>query len=142
MQTIIDRFEQRVIGLLGGNVAINADIIHLPEYADAAEMRIKRYVPNHAKLTGDKQLIFESCIVYQTAINLFDYTRQNVFKSEQNPYMKTERFENDRGDVNTLIAMLDELLAQISEQYIAQQNIGSSISFVLTSPVTNSQSVY
>lgn len=114
----IDRYLERVQTVLGGNVAVTQEVLDLPEYSLMAENFIIKYVPDYDSFIGNQKVTFESCVVYQTAINLFDYVQENTMKSEQSAYIKTERFEIDlKEKLARLIDRRDELLSELSSEY-------------------------
>ena len=115
----IANFYDRVRALLGSTESTLPDeTIDYPENAPFAEQIIKRKVPKWEELDEDKRLLFETAIVYQTAIRVKPFSGgNNQIKIGQTQSLKIEYRENDTGNLDdALQSTLDDLLGELDEE--------------------------
>lgn len=93
--------------------------IDFPEKAPFAEMTIKSRVPNWKELSEEKFKIFESLIVYQTAILFQSIVSSKYVKKKQIPTITLEYSEKVNFDINnmSLKDLIDSLLGMLIEDY-------------------------
>lgn len=116
----IANFYDRVRALLGSTESTLSDeTIDYPENAPFAEQIIKRKVPKWEELDEDKRLLFETAIVYQTAIRVKPFSGgNNQIKIGQTQSLKIEYRENETGNLDdALQSTLDDLLAELDEEF-------------------------
>lgn len=116
----IANFYDRVRALLGSTESTLPDeTIDYPENAPFAEQIIKRKVPKWEELDEDKRLLFETAIVYQTAIRVKPFSGgNNQIKIGQTQSLKIEYRENETGNLDdALQSTLDDLLGELDEEY-------------------------
>ena len=116
----IANFYDRVRALLGSTESTLPDeTIDYPENAPFAEQIIKRKVPNWEELDEDKRLLFETAIVYQTAIRVKPFSGgNNQIKIGQTQSLKIEYRENETGNLDdALQSTLDDLLGELDEEF-------------------------
>lgn len=116
----IANFYDRVRALLGSTESTLPDeTIDYPENAPFAEQIIKRKVPKWEELDEDKKLLFETAIVYQTAIRVKPFSGgNNQIKIGQTQSLKIEYRENETGNLDdALQSTLDDLLGELDEEY-------------------------
>lgn len=116
----IANFYDRVRALLGSTESTLPDeTIDYPENAPFAEQIIKRKVPKWEELDEDKRLLFETAIVYQTAIRVKPFSGgNNQIKIGQTQSLKIEYRENETGNLDdALQSTLDDLLSEIDEEF-------------------------
>lgn len=116
----IANFYDRVRALLGSTESILPDeTIDYPENAPFAEQIIKRKVPKWEELDEDKRLLFETAIVYQTAIRVKPFSGgNNQIKIGQTQSLKIEYRENETGNLDdALQSTLDDLLGELDEEF-------------------------
>lgn len=107
----IPDFYDRVLRLIGMQGSENLiTFIDYAENAPFAEIILKEYVPNWDKLEEEKIPLFESAVVYQTAINMYDVYRNGDKKVTQTTSMKIEYFERN---VSQFIDFLNKKLFEI-----------------------------
>lgn len=92
-----------------GSTELNT-FIDYAENAPFAEAIIKSYVLQWETLDEGKIPLFESAVVYQTAINMYDVYSNGDKKVTQTTSMKIEYFERD---VSQLIELLNKKLFEI-----------------------------
>ena len=129
----IANFYDRVRALLGSTESTLPDeTIDYPENAPFAEQIIKRKVPKWEELDEDKRLLFETAIVYQTAIRVKPFSGgNNQIKIGQTQSLKIEYRENETGNLDdALQSTLDDLLGELDEE-LADGGL-SLISFDIT----------
>lgn len=107
----IPDFYNRVLRLIGmqGSNELNT-FIDYAENAPFAEAIIKSYVLQWETLDEGKIPLFESAVVYQTAINMYDVYSNGDKKVTQTTSMKIEYFERD---VSQIIELLNKKLFEI-----------------------------
>ena len=107
----IPDFYNRVLRLINmqGSTELNT-FIDYAENAPFAEAIIKSYVLQWETLDEGKMPLFESAVVYQTAINMYDVYSNGDKKVTQTTSMKIEYFERD---VSQLIELLNKKLFEI-----------------------------
>lgn len=130
----IANFYDRVRALLGSTESTLPDeTIDYPENAPFAEQIIKRKVPKWEELDEDKRLLFETAIVYQTAIRVKPFSGgNNQIKIGQTQSLKIEYRENETGNLDdALQSTLDDLLGELDEEFA-----GGGLSF-LSFDITN-----
>lgn len=116
----IANFYDRVRALLGSTESTLSDeTIDYPENAPFAEQIIKRKVPKWEELDEDKKLLFETAIVYQTAIRVKPFSGgNNQIKIGQTQSLKIEYRENETGNLDdALQSTLDDLLGELDEEF-------------------------
>lgn len=116
----IANFYDRVRALLGSTESTLPDeTIDYPENAPFAEQIIKRKVPKWEELDEDKRLLFETAIVYQTAIRVKPFSGgNNQIKIGQTQSLKIEYRENETGNLDdALQSTLDDLLGELDEEF-------------------------
>lgn len=116
----IANFYDRVRTLLGSTESTLPDeTIDYPENAPFAEQIIKRKVPKWEELDEDKRLLFETAIVYQTAIRVNPFSGgNNQIKIGQTQSLKIEYRENETGNLDdALQSTLDDLLGELDEEF-------------------------
>lgn len=116
----IANFYDRVRALLGSTESTLPDeTIDYPENAPFAEQIIKRKVPKWEELDEDKRLLFETAIVYQTAIRVKPFSGgNNQIKIGQTQSLKIEYRENETGNLDdALQSTLDDLLGELNEEF-------------------------
>lgn len=116
----IANFYDRVRALLGNTESTLPDeTIDYPENAPFAEQIIKRKVPKWEELDEDKRLLFETAIVYQTAIRVKPFSGgNNQIKIGQTQSLKIEYRENETGNLDdALQSTLDDLLGELDEEF-------------------------
>lgn len=116
----IANFYDRVRALLGSTESTLPDeTIDYPENAPFAEQIIKRKVPKWEELDEDKRLLFETAIVYQTAIQVKPFSGgNNQIKIGQTQSLKIEYRENETGNLDdALQSTLDDLLGELDEEF-------------------------
>lgn len=113
----IPDFYDRVLRLIGMQGSENLiTFIDYAENAPFAESIIKGYVLQWETLDEEKIPLFESAIIYQTAINMYNIYRNGDKKVTQTTSMKIEYFERDATNLlNFLNKMLFEILNKINE---------------------------
>lgn len=112
----IEMFDNRVCSLLGIETdELSHQTLMYPENAPLAEMIIKGKVTFWQELTEEQIPIFESCVVYQTAIRNIRLAISNREKVNQTPTLKLEFFEDDGLD---LLAELEEMLELLLNQLL------------------------
>ena len=129
----IANFYDRVRTLLGSTESTLPDeTIDYPENAPFAEQIIKRKVPKWEELDEDKRLLFETAIVYKTAIRVKPFSGgNNQIKIGQTQSLKIEYRENETGNLDdALQSTLDDLLGELDEE-LADGGL-SFISFDIT----------
>lgn len=91
---LIDNFYDRVKALTNSlNSEINNEIIDYPEFAPSAENTIKCKVPQWESLDNNQLSLFETAVVYQTAIQTTYLYKKIDTKVEQTSSLKLEYFE-------------------------------------------------
>lgn len=116
----IANFYDRVRALPGSTESTLPDeTIDYPENAPFAEQIIKRKVPKWEELDEDKRLLFETAIVYQTAIRVKPFSGgNNQIKIGQTQSLKIEYRENETGNLDdALQSTLDDLLGELDEEF-------------------------
>lgn len=116
----IANFYDRVRALLGSTESnLPDETIDYPENAPFAEQIIKRKVPKWEELDEDKRLLFETAIVYQTAIRVKPFSGgNNQIKIGQTQSLKIEYRENETGNLDdALQSTLDDLLGELDEEF-------------------------
>lgn len=116
----IANFYDRVRAMLGSTESTLPDeTIDYPENAPFAEQIIKRKVPKWEELDEDKRLLFETAIVYQTAIRVKPFSGgNNQIKIGQTQSLKIEYRENETGNLDdALQSTLDDLLGELNEEF-------------------------
>lgn len=116
----IANFYDRVRALLGSTESTLPDeTIDYPENAPFAEQIIKRKVPKWEELDEDKRLLFETAIVYQTALRVKPFSGgNNQIKIGQTQSLKIEYRENETGNLDdALQSTLDDLLGELDEEF-------------------------
>lgn len=116
----IANFYDRVRALLGSTESTLPDeTIDYPENAPFAEQIIKRKVPKWEELDEDKRLLFETAIVFQTAIQVKPFSvGNNQIKIGQTQSLKIEYRENETGNLDdALQSTLDDLLGELDEEF-------------------------
>lgn len=116
----IANFYDRVRALLGSTESTLSDeTIDYPENAPFAEQIIKRKIPKWEELDEDKRLLFETAIVYQTAIRAKPFSGgNNQIKIGQTQSLKIEYRENETGNLDdALQSTLDDLLRELDEEF-------------------------
>lgn len=116
----IANFYDRVRALLGSTESTLPDeTIDYPENAPFAEQIIKRKVPKWEELDEDKRLLFETAIVYQTAIRVKPFSGgNNQIKIGQTQSLKIEYRENETGNLDdALQSTLYDLLGELDEEF-------------------------
>mgnify|MGYP003448319598 FL=1 len=116
----IANFYDRVRALLGSTESTLPDeTIDYPENAPFAEQLIKRKVPKWEELDEDKRLLFETAIVFQTAIQVKPFSvGNNQIKIGQTQSLKIEYREDETGNLDdALQSTLDDLLGELDEEF-------------------------
>lgn len=116
----IANFYDRVRALLGSTESTLPDeTIDYPENAPFAEQIIKRKVPKWEELDEDKRLLFETAIVFQTAIQVKPFSvGNNQIKIGQTQSLKIEYREDETGNLDdALQSTLDDLLGELDEEF-------------------------
>lgn len=116
----IANFYDRVRALLGSTEStLPEETIDYPENAPFAEQIIKRKVPKWEELDEDKRMLFETAIVYQTAIRVKPFSGgNNQIKIGQTQSLKIEYRENETGNLDdALQSTLDDLLGELDEEF-------------------------
>lgn len=116
----IANFYDRVRALLGSTESnLPDETIDYPENAPFAEQIIKRKVPKLEELDEDKRLLFETAIVFQTAIQVKPFSvGNNQIKIGQTQSLKIEYRENETGNLDdALQSTLDDLLRELDEEF-------------------------
>lgn len=117
----IPDFYNRVLRLINmqGSTELTT-FIDYAENAPFAESILKEYVSSWNELEEEKIPLFESAVVYQTAINMYDVYSNGDKKVTQTTSMKIEYFERD---VSQIIELLNKKLFEI----ISKLNEGKEI---------------
>lgn len=113
----IPDFYNRVLRLIGmqGSNELNT-FIDYAENAPFAENILKEYVPSWNELEEGKIPLFESAVVYQTAINMYDVYRNGDKKVTQTTSMKIEYFERNSSQfIDFLNKKLFEIINKLNE---------------------------
>lgn len=116
----IANFYDRVRALLGSTESTLPDeTIDYPENAPFAEQIIKRKVPKWEELDEDKRLLFETAIVFQTAIQVKPFSvGNNQIKIGQTQSLKIEYREDETGNLDDALQnTLDDLLGELDEEF-------------------------
>lgn len=116
----IANFYDRVRALLGSTESTLPDeTVDYPENAPFAEQIIKRKVPKWEELDEDKRLLFETAIVFQTAIQVKPFSvGNNQIKIGQTQSLKIEYREDETGNLDdALQSTLDDLLGELDEEF-------------------------
>lgn len=117
----IDDFYNRVRMALNAvsETTLPDNYIDFPEKAPFAEMTIKSRVPNWKELSEEKFKIFESLIVYQTAVLFQSIVSSKYVKKKQIPTITLEYSEKVNFDINdmSLQDLIESLLGMLIEDY-------------------------
>ena len=112
----IPDFYDRVRALLSADsVSLSDEIIDFPENAPLAEKMIKRRVVDWEVLPEEKEGVFESAVVCQTAIVMYGVTSANEYKIAQTQSLKIEYAETDISLLDVLSNRLDEILSELED---------------------------
>ena len=116
----IANFSDRVRVLLGSpEFSLPDETIDYTENVRFAEQIIKRKVPKWEELDEDKRLLFETAIVFQTAIQVKPFSvGNNQIKIGQTQSLKIEYREDETGNLDdALQSTLDDLLGELDEEF-------------------------
>lgn len=130
----IANFYDRVRALTGSTTSTLPDeTIDYPENAPFAEQIIKRKVPKWEELDEDKRLLFETAIVYQTAIRVKPFRGSgNEIKIGQTQSLKIEYRENESVNLDDVLqSTLDDLLREFDEEGLSDDGL-SLLAFDIT----------
>ncbi len=123
--TQISDFYERVRGLLN-DTSVTDSKMDAFEKAPTAERVIKTLVPTWESFdtSGEKFKIFESCIVYQTAIYFENYVMQRQVKKRETPSINIEYSTSStkQGNILSLKDMLESLLTELSDTTTSRFN--------------------
>ena len=111
----IANFYDRVrsaLGLVSATDIANAAMDY-PEKAPMAERSIKSRVTGWATLTEAQFVIFESCIVLQTAVYFREYASKLVRKMQKSPTLQIEYNEKASVSGQSFESVIDTLIADI-----------------------------
>lgn len=111
----IANFYDRVRSALGAVSATdiaNASMDY-PEKAPMAERSIKSRVTGWADLSDANFVIFESCIVLQTAVYFREYASKLIRKMQKSPTLQIEYNEKASVSGQSFESMIDTLIADI-----------------------------
>ncbi len=120
--TDISNFYNRVRALLNvSETSLSDALIDFPEKAPTATVFIKSVVSDweeYQKQETEEQIakftIFQSCIVYQTAIYFYRYVKENSVKTRETPDIKIEySTSTDDCYIMPLQETLSDLLLQL-----------------------------
>lgn len=112
----IPDFYDRVRALLSADsVSLSDEIIDFPENAPLAEKMIKRRVVDWEVLPEEKEGVFESAVVCQTAIVMYGVTSANEYKVAQTQSLKVEYAERSTNTIDFLKGRLDSLIGVLNE---------------------------
>lgn len=119
MNIEIENFHDRVRACLHTDSSTISDaVINYPEYSDYAEKTVKSIVTDWESLTGDDLTLFESCVIWQTAIFLWPLASGANIKVDQTTHAKQEYFQSDyKMILQSLKDRLYESFALLSEEY-------------------------
>lgn len=120
----IANFYDRVRALVSATEsALSDETIDYPENAPLSEQIIKRKVPMWEELDEDKKLLFETAIVYQTAIKIKPFSGgNNQIKIGQTQSLKIEYRENETGNLDDALQdTLDDLLRELDEELLEDE---------------------
>ena len=85
-----------------------------PEKAPSAERKIKSRITDWETLTEAKFVIFESCIVLQTAIMFREMASKLVRKSQKSPTLQVEFNEKAQVAGESFESAIDTMIAEIN----------------------------
>lgn len=111
----IANFYDRVrsaLGLVSATDIANSSMDY-PEKAPMAERSIKSRVNGWATLTEAQFVIFESCIVLQTAVYFREYASKLIRKMQKSPTLQIEYNEKASVSGASFESMIDTLIADI-----------------------------
>ena len=111
----IANFYDRVrsaLGLVSATDIANSSMDY-PEKAPMAERSIKSRVNDWATLTEAQFVIFESCIVLQTAVYFREYASKLIRKMQKSPTLQIEYNEKASVSGQSFESMIDTLIADI-----------------------------
>ena len=95
-------------------------MIDYAENASLAEMIIKDKVPNWESFDSSKEVLFETAIIYQTAIQNISVAQRSKYKVKQTTSLKVEMAKDDTDlsqSLNDTLSILINKLNQDSFQY-------------------------
>ncbi len=108
-------FYDRVRNVVGKDIIdFPNEVIDYYEYAPLAETLVKRAVPLWEELDEYKMEIFQSAIVYQTALNAIPILGINTFKATQTTSIKIEYKDNNDSIKMAIEEMLDKLINELN----------------------------
>lgn len=111
----IANFYDRVrsaLGLVSATDIANSSMDY-PEKAPMAERSIKSRVTGWADLSDANFVIFESCIVLQTAVYFREYASKLIRKMQKSPTLQIEYNEKASVSGQSFESMIDTLIADI-----------------------------
>lgn len=124
----ITDFHNRVRMALGAasEVTLPDEYIDFPEKAPFAESVIKSRVPKWQELSDEKFKIFESAIVYQTAVLFQSLVASKYVKKKQIPTITLEYSEKMDFDINgmSLLDLIEWLISQLDDEDIGSPFFG------------------
>lgn len=136
----IDNFYNRVRAILGvsDEKYLTDEAIDFPEKAPTADRFIKSLIPQWeqyaTQATEDditKFAIFQSCIVYQTAIYFYKYIKERQIKTRSTPDIKIEY--STSGNIKDNIGKpLDEILSDLLAQITSTDTTKGFFGFMVT----------
>lgn len=109
---------------------ISDDVIAYPEYSGYAEVVVKGRVKDWEELTEGNKAMFESCVVFQTAIYLYPQISQFFIKTEQTTHAKREYRESN---IDMLIISLKDRLDEMISELSSNNSSSSGLTFFTVS---------
>lgn len=130
---------ESVVTVLGGTpgIGITEETVKLPIYYETALAELEKLVPGITKLPEDdpQRPAADRAAVYQTALRLLPYWKQQVFKKEQTPAETIERFDVGWAELEAwLTGERDNALGEVDEEYLNALDTGYN-GFILTRPL-------
>ncbi len=124
----IENFYERVRMALGAvsEVVIPDYYIDIPEKAPFAESYIKSRVKNWKNLNNEQFLIFESIIIYQTAVLLQSVAANKQIRKKSIPTITLQYAENTTvlGNGIRLEDMIEFLISKLTDENVGSGFIG------------------
>ena len=111
----IANFYDRVrsaLGIVSATDIANA-VMDYPEKAPMAERSMQSRVPTWATLTNAQFVIYESCIVLQTAVYFREYASKLIRKMQKSPTLQIEYNEKASVSGQSFESVIDTLIADI-----------------------------
>lgn len=124
----IDNFYERVRMALGAvsEVIVPDYYMDIPEKAPFAESYIKARVKNWRNLNNEQFLIFESIIIYQTAVLLQSVVANKQIRKKSIPTITLQYAENTTalGNGIRLEDMIEFLISKLTDDDVGSEFIG------------------